>query len=89
MKIKDGFVLRKVAGKYAVVATGEASKSFHGMVKLSENAKNIWTGISQGKSVDEIIEELVSENSEDDRAAITSDVQSMVEEMKTSGFIVD
>ena len=32
MRIKKGFVLREVAGQIMVIATGEASKDFHGMI---------------------------------------------------------
>ena len=32
MRIKNGFVLREVAGQNMVIATGEASKDFHGMI---------------------------------------------------------
>ena len=33
MKLKDGFILRKVGRQYVVAATGEASKNFNGDVK--------------------------------------------------------
>lgn len=36
MKVKPGFILRKVGKQYVVVATGAASKSFHGMIRLDE-----------------------------------------------------
>ncbi len=90
MKIKEGFILRKVAGKYVVVATGDATKSFHGMVKLNETAKNIWQGLSAGKTVDEITDELAELNSaktDEDRKIISDDVQSMVGKMIKAGFI--
>lgn len=37
MKIKDGFILRKVGSQYVVAATGEASKHFHGMIRMDES----------------------------------------------------
>ncbi|MCD7822996.1 MAG: PqqD family protein [Oscillospiraceae bacterium] len=92
MKIKDGFIIRKVAGKYVVVATGEASKSFHGMVKLNGTAKTIWEGLAAGKTPDEITGELMKINgaeTEEDRLKISNDVQSMVKEMQDAGFLVD
>ena len=52
MKIKNGFVLREVAGKAVVIAVGEASKSFHGMINLNGTGRDIWQGISDGKSVE-------------------------------------
>ncbi|MCD8005368.1 MAG: PqqD family protein [Oscillospiraceae bacterium] len=92
MKIKEGFIIRKVAGKYVVVATGEASKSFHGMVKLNETAKIIWEGLANGKIPDEITDELAKLNNaetEEDRKKIYDDVQSMIKEMQDAGFLVD
>lgn len=36
MKVKKGFILRKVGTQYVVVATGMESKNFHGMLRLNE-----------------------------------------------------
>ena len=38
MKVKNGFILRKVGRQFVVAATGEASKSFNGMMRLNEEA---------------------------------------------------
>lgn len=91
MRIKDGFVMRKVAGKYVVVATGEASRSFHGMIKLNETGRCIWQGISEGKNQSEITEELALLNgakTDEDRKVISDDVQSMIDEMAEAGFLI-
>ncbi len=91
MKLKDGFILRKVAGKYVVVATGEASRDFHGMVKLNETGRSIWQGLAEGKSADEITEELIKlngANTDEDRKVISDDVQSMISEMSEAGFLI-
>ena len=37
MKLKDGFILRKVGRQYVVAATGAASKDFNGMIRLDES----------------------------------------------------
>lgn len=37
MKIKSGFVLRNVAGKYVAVPIGERSCELHGMICLNES----------------------------------------------------
>ncbi len=36
MKLKEGFILRKVADKYVVVAVGPLAKEFNGMISLNE-----------------------------------------------------
>ena len=38
MKVKNGFILRKVGRQFVVAATGEASKNFNGMMRLNEEA---------------------------------------------------
>ena len=54
MRIKSGFVLREVAGQIMVIATGEASKDFHGMIKLNSTGKVIWLGLQEGLTETEI-----------------------------------
>lgn len=59
MKIKDGFVIRDVAGDTVVIATGEISKTFHGMIKLNSTGKEIWEILSSGDfSEDEVVAEM-------------------------------
>lgn len=38
MKLKNGFILRKVGRQYVVAATGEASQNFNGMMRLNDEA---------------------------------------------------
>ncbi len=59
MKIKNGFVVRAVAGQHMVVALGEAAKSFNGIIKLNESARLIWDMLSVGAERDEIVDKLL------------------------------
>ena len=86
MKIKDGYVIRKVMGNFVVIATGEASQEFHGMVKLNETAAEIWGYVSEGKDADAIVSEMLSKY-EVDEAKLRSDVESTLETFKKQGFI--
>ena len=61
MKIKQGFVVREIAGQSIVVALGDASKSFNGMIKLNETGRIIWDMLSEGKDADRIVERILSE----------------------------
>lgn len=58
MKIKQGFVKRKIADKWLVVAIGELSRDFNKMIELNETAAMIWDGVASGQSADEIATEL-------------------------------
>ena len=88
MKIKDGFVVRDIMGQCVVVATGEASQDFSGMIKLNDTGKVIWEGVASGKSEDEIVDFIVSKYDVEKDRAKTS-VKKFIDEMKDRGFILD
>lgn len=54
MKIKQGFLKRKVADKWLVVTVGSLSREYNKMIELNETAALIWDGVEAGLSVDEI-----------------------------------
>lgn len=86
MRIKNGFVLREVAGKAVVIAVGEASKTFHGMINLNGTGKDIWQGVSEGKSVDEIAQKL-TEDYEVDFEKAKEDTVKIIEKMREAGIL--
>ncbi len=88
MRIKKGFVLRDVAGQTMVVATGEASKSFHGIIKLNPTAKDVWLWLSEGKNENEI-SALVCEKYDVAEEQAKSDVRAMLKKMEEAGFLAD
>lgn len=85
-KIKEGFVLRKVADQYVVIATGEASRDFHGMIKLNQVGADIWEGLNAGSGVEEIADRIV-EKYEVDRAKAEADIEALVRRIEEAGFL--
>ena len=86
MKIKEGFVLRDVAGHTMVIATGETSKIFHGMIKMNSTAKEIWLMIEEGLSQESIVERLSSIYNVDS-CKIENDVSKIITLMKDNGIV--
>lgn len=86
MKIKDGFVLREVAGQVMVIATGKASKDFHGMIRLNQTGKLVWQGVADGLSADEIAHRLTERYSVDAEKAFL-DVTNMIDQMEKAGIL--
>lgn len=86
MRIKQGFVLREVAGQAVVIATGEASKAFHGMIKLNATGADIWRGLSEGLTDAQIADRLVERYGADEEAAAT-DVAAFVRDAREAGFL--
>mgnify|MGYP001026822312 FL=1 len=86
MKIKQGFVMRDVAGQAVAIATGEASKSFHGMVKLNDTGAVIWNGIEKGLDEAEIAEQLAASYDVEVSQAL-KDVESFIARMRDAGLV--
>ncbi len=61
MRIKDGFILRKIAGNYIVVGVGEAAAGFNSMINVNETGAFLWERLSGGATKEELLEALRSE----------------------------
>lgn len=86
MKIKDGFVVRDLAGQSIVVALGEASKTFNGMIKLNDTGRLIWDMLAQGKSRDEIADKFIAEY-EVERAIAERDIDAFIEVLQGADIL--
>lgn len=82
MKIKEGFILRDVGGKTFVVATGDLSKEFNGMITLNETGKFIWQILTEGATAEEVIDKLMAEYECDDRKVIEQDVTAFIAKLE-------
>lgn len=61
MKIKNGFMLRKVGKQHVVVALGKASRSFNGIIKLNDTGAFLWGQLTSDKTQDELVSALLNE----------------------------
>lgn len=87
MKIKDGFILRDIAGKTLVVAVGERSKSFRGMVTLNETGKYIWKILEKGATKEEIVESILAEFEGADRLTVENDVNTFISKLEGDNIL--
>ena len=61
MKIKSGFVVRKIANQYMAVPIGARAKELHGMIGLNETAAFLWELLKEERTEDELVHELLKE----------------------------
>lgn len=54
MRIKDGFVVRKIANQYMAVPVGARAKELHGMIGLNETAAFLWELLKQDRTEEEL-----------------------------------
>lgn len=86
MKIKEGFVIREVMGNHVVVAVGEASLRFRGMIKLNDTAADIWNCILEGMDESAICDALFDQY-DVERSVLEADVKKTLAEMAEHGFL--
>ena len=86
MKIKNGFIVREIAGQCVVIALGAASKVFNGMIKLNDSGKFIWDKLSDGAEPNEIVDALLSVY-DVDRAVAEADVSNFIEQLKGANIL--
>ena len=85
MKIKSGFVLRKVGGSSVVVPVGQMSKEFHGMINLNETGETLWNLFTTERTVDEAVAEMMKVY-EVEESIVRKDVETFVETIQKHGF---
>ena len=61
MKIKENFVLRKIAGTHVVLALGEATVDFNGLLTLNETGLMLWKLIEEGSDREALAKALTEE----------------------------
>ncbi len=86
MKIKEGFVLKEIAGQYVVIALGAASRVFNGIIKLNESGKFIWDLMTDDIEKDAIVSALLDEY-DVTREIAEKDVDKFINELKGANIL--
>ena len=74
MKIKDGFILRKIAGEDIVVPIGNNIADFNGVIRLNESAALLWKVLQEEISKVDLVNSLIEEYGID-KSLATNDVE--------------
>ena len=86
MKIKDGFILRSVGGNRMVVATGEKSRQFGGMIRLNESGSFLWERLTEETNRGLLIAALLEEYDVDENTA-RADVDRFLNTLRKAGVL--
>jgi hypothetical protein len=69
MKIKEGFMLREIAGQWVVVPLGERVVEFNAIMTLNETGVVIWKGMEEDSSEDDLVQAILTEYTIDEDTA--------------------
>ena len=87
MKIKNGFILRDVGGKTFVVAVGDRSREFKGMITLNATGKLIWKTLENEATVDDVVDAIAKEFECDDKEIVRADVVDFIAKLEKDGIL--
>ncbi len=85
MKLKEGFVLRKVAGQIVVIPSGD-ELDLNMMINLNETGEFLWKLLENGAEEAELVAALLKEYDVTEERALAS-VRRFVEKLNEHGFL--
>lgn len=80
-KIKQEFVLRRIAGENVLIPVGNQGDKFQGIITLNETGRFIWEKLEEGKNFEEIAE-TITEEYEVSREKAERDVNRICEQLR-------
>lgn len=86
MKIKEGYLLRNVAGNDVVVPVGNLD--FDGMITLNETGSMIWKELEKGCTFDELLSKFLDEY-DVERSVAVQDLNTFLKQLKEADLVVE
>lgn len=88
MKVKNGFIVRKIAGKYMAVPVGSRTKELNGMIALNETAAFLWKKMEIDVTEDELVSALLEEYEVSEKEA-KKEVAEFIDNLKSEELLDD
>lgn len=86
MKIKEDFILRKIADSYVVVPVNKLTLDFNGIINLNETGAFLFESLQKGADREELINKLLEEyDVTPEKAAV--DVDNFIEKVKAADVL--
>ncbi len=86
MKIKDGFILKNVAGSKIVIATGDQRMNFNGVITFNDVGAVVFDMLDGTNSIEEISKK-ISTDYDAPYEVVEADVVKLIEKMKKHGLV--
>ena len=86
MRIRDGFMMRRIAGVDVVVPAGEGGINFNGIITLSQTAAFLFQRLREETSQEELLSKLLCEYEVDEQAA-RADIQAFLTKLTEADLL--
>lgn len=86
MKIKKGFVLRRMGDSWMAVPIGAMAARMRGLVSLNETAAAMWNILLEDRTEDEVVQ-LLAQEYEAEPEALRRSVRAFVQKLEEEGML--
>lgn len=87
MKIKNGYILRQVAGNSIVIAVGDEAVNFNGIITINTAGTFLWELLEKGATKEELLEAMLKEYDVDAETA-KKDIDEFVEKLSKADLLL-
>lgn len=87
MKIKEGFILKEIAGSYVVVPVGDSLVDFSLMITTNETGAFLWKQLLNDTSVSQLVDALKNEYEGAADEELSADVEEFVSLLNENGIL--
>lgn len=88
MKIKDGYVLRQIAGNSIVIAVGDEALNFNGIITINGAGTFLWEKLINGADKDTLLRAMLSEY-DIDEATASADIDEFLLKLKNADLLAE
>lgn len=86
MRVKNGFIVRKIADSYMAVPVKERTQTVSGIIALSETGAFLWNELKTDTTEDKLVNRLCEEYEVAEEQA-RLDVQAFIENLRVQGWL--
>lgn len=90
MKLKDGLILREVAGQYVIVPIGKRVQEVTSIVYISASGAYLWGYMNENDfEVEDLVQRIMSHYTGVTKEQATADIEKFLEKLKNNNILDD
>ena len=86
MKIKNGFITKKVAGDVIVIPAEQALVDFKAIITLNETGAYLWELLKEDTSREKLLEDMLKEYDSDEKT-LSADINEFLSVLEEKGLL--
>ena len=87
MKIREGFILKEIAGSYVVVPVGQDLVDFSSMITINETGAFLWEKLCNDITTEELCDAVINEYEGVTKEEALSDIDEFVKVLKEKNIL--